>query len=593
MTSGFPSLPAGRSRAPRRITAPRARHAVDATVALLLMALAACSDDASTDGTTPGPPDAASPSDASADVPTGDSTPDDAADTADDAGMDAVEDPTPDAIDDVETADDATPDPDAPFVWPAPDAWTPNRGPGAPTTTYTEEQLGVNCAYYSGGELDTTDHHNLVVMYDGYLLMPWAPEWSGGGLTFYDISDPCDPVTVGTGFSPGMRESHSIGFSQIGGAWAVVDGMQRARDGGVQFWDVSDPTAPVAVSNVNVPGFFYPDAYARVTLSVFWQAPYVYAAGADNGIYIIDATDPREPSLVGQYTFSPILRAGQVHAVGDLLIVTAAEGARTALLDISDPADPQPIPGGDFLATDGDGTPREAYFTNIGNGYVYYARKSSGGGVMIWDIHDPSAPAYSGDYRSEGNGGYVFVKDDYAFVGESRFAVQYDISDHDDIREVRRFGLQGDLDTITPIGHIAFVAVDDEANPGEGTAAAPYATDPDTIPPRVTWVWPPDGADDLTPTSRIGVTFNEMVDVRSAFEGSVRLRRVGAPAGEEAVRGYVSTQENVVNFWPVDPLRPGTEYVFEIPAGGIVDYSGNAIEVPFTATYRTFGTAPE
>jgi hypothetical protein len=509
----------------------------------------------------------------------------------DDAGDATAQD---DARIDVDGADDhdTEPAPDPPFTWPDPDAWTPNRGPGAPAITWPEEALGVNCAYYSGGDLDISDHHNLVVMYDGYLLMPWAPEWSGGGLTFYDISDPCAPVTVGTGYSRHMRETHSIGFSHIDGAWAVVNGLERPRHGGVQFWDVSDPTAPEAVANLNLPGFLYPDAYARVTLSVFWQAPYVYAASADNGIHIIDATDPREPTFVSQYVFDPILRAGQVQAIGDMLVVTAAEGARTVLLDISDPARPQPIPGGDFLATDGDGVTRDAYFTNTANGFVYYARKSAGGGVMIWDIRDPTQPAYVGDYRSEGNGGYVFVKDSYAFVGESRFATQYDISDPTDIREVRRFALTGDLDTITPIGNVAFVAVDDEANPGEGTAAAPYDTEPDRVPPRVTWVWPPDGATDLTPTSRIGLSFNEMVDARSAFEGSVRLYRTDQESPEAgAVHGWISAQENLVNFWPVEPLAPGTEYRLEVPAGGITDYSGNPIEEPFSATFRTFGAA--
>ena len=37
-------------------------------------------------------------------------------------------------------------------------------------------------------------------------------------------------------------------------------------------------------------GFYYPDAYKLVTLSVFWQHPWVYVAGADNGVYVVDAS---------------------------------------------------------------------------------------------------------------------------------------------------------------------------------------------------------------------------------------------------------------------------------------------------------------
>src|SRR5690606_12618523 len=114
--------------------------------------------------------------------------------------------------------------------------------------------------------------------------------------------------------------------------------------------------------NLNLEDFIYPDAYARVVLSVFWQAPYVYAAQADVGVVVIDASDPAAPEVVGRYSFDPILRSGQIHAIGNLLVTTAAEGPRTALLDISDPANPLPIPGGDFDILDTDGEPLDAYF---------------------------------------------------------------------------------------------------------------------------------------------------------------------------------------------------------------------------------------
>jgi hypothetical protein len=475
----------------------------------------------------------------------------------------------------------------APGPYPAPDAFPPARGPGLPAVTFEESAVGVNCAYLDGGDWDRTDHHNIGVMYEGYLLMPIAPEFGGGGLAFFDLSEPCAPVLIGSGSSPHMRESHSIGFSSHGGRWAVVDGMTRVLSvggGGVQFWDVSEPTAPEAVSNLDLPGFLYPDAYARVTLSVFWQVPYVYAAGADNGVYIIDATDPRTPVLVDQYRFEPTLRAGQVQAIGNLLVVTAAEGARTVLLDISDPEDPQPIPGGDFLAVDSTGFAAEAYFTNLSNGHVWYARKQRGGGLMVMDIRDPSAPAYAGDYRSDGNGGYVSVHEDWAFVGESRVARIYDVSDLTDIRLVRELNLVGDLDTVVPLGHLALLSVDDEAEPDRGSAIAPWRAEPDTRAPRVTWAWPEDGATGLPPTSRFGVSFGEMVDVQSAWEGSVRLYRAGGTPDEGRVAGVVSAQENLVSFSPYCPLEAG-EYVLEIPAGGVRDFAGNPTDETFTARF--------
>lgn len=337
------------------------------------------------------------------------------------------------------------------------------------------------------------------------------------------------------------------------------------------------------VSKVEVPGFFYPDAYQRVTLSVFWQAPWVYVAGADNGIYVIDASDPLSPQLVYQHKFDPVLRAGQVQVVGNLLMVSAAEGVRTALLDVSKPDFPQPIAGGEFEII------REAYFSNIGNGYAYYAPKEGGGGLVIYDIRDPGAPAFVGDYVSAGNGGYVFVKDQFAFVGESDFATIYDISDPSTITPVREMNLVGDLDTVTPIGNVAVLSVDEKADQDRGSTIVPWQEEVDATPPRVTWVWPPDGSTELPTTSRIGLTFNEFVDVKSAWAGSVRLYETGTDPALTRVDGDISTQEVIVNFSPRSPLRPGTAYTLEVPAGGVQDYNGNAIAAPFTMTFKTAG----
>ena len=481
------------------------------------------------------------------------------------------------------------PEAPAPGPYPAPEAWPRNRGPGGPRATFTDAQLLESCAFLDGGELDVSDHHNLVTMYDGYLLMPWAPETGMGGLTFWDISDPCNPVVAGTGFSAEMRETHSIGFSQLGGRWAVVNHLHEwfMRDGaGIEFWDLSDTSNPRPVSRLGLEGGVYPDSYSRVTLSVFWQSPYVFVTGSDNGLYVVDAVDPRVPVPLLRYGFEPVLRAGQVQVVGNLLMVSPAEGPRTVLLDVSDPESPQPIPGGDFTVTDATGEPRDSYFSTMSGGYVYYARKESGGGVIVYDIHDPSNPTYAGDIRSDGNGGYVFVHEGVAFVGEGSFATAYDVSNLPDITEIARFHLTGDLDTITPIGNVVVLSVDADANPDQGSAIAPFRATPDSVPPVVTWAWPADGAT-VPITSRFGVTFSELVDVASAWDGSVRLYETGTDPDVTRVAGVVSTQETIVNFVPRCPLRPATGYTLEIPAGGIVDFTGNPIAEAFTATFTT------
>lgn len=483
-------------------------------------------------------------------------------------------------------------DPSAPppGPYPEPGAFPPNRGPGIGRVSFREDQLFVHCAYLDGGDIDVSDHHNLAVMNDGYLVLPAAPEYGGGSITLWDLSDPCRPVRVGYGESRTMRETHAIGFSREGGMWAAVDGMERiARVGGsgIQIWDLSDPTAPRAVADLSLPGAAYPDAYARVPLSVFWQGTLLWVAGADNGFYVVDVSDPRAPYLARRVPVEPTLRVGQIQAIGTLLVLTAAEGARTVLMDVSDPTDPQPIPGGDFDALDDTGAPREAYFTNTANGYIYYAPKQGGGGLSVMDIRDPFTPRFAGHYRSRGNGGYVMVHEDYAFVGESSFATIYDISDLSNIRPFAELDLAGDLDTMYPVGHLAVLSVDDEAETDRGTAIAPWQQEPDGNPPRVTFVWPADGATGVRTRARLGFTANEAVDPGSAWAGSVRLYEEGADPAATRVDGVITVQEAIVSFQPRCPLRPRTTYALEVPAGGLRDYAGNAIAEAFRATFTT------
>lgn len=575
---------------------------------IFVLSLAACSGDPQTSSTgQPTTGDSGPSSDPTGDVPTG-GAPSSSGDatTMGSSGPDATGPDetgpaaTSDATSAATSADESSGDPssssggDEPAPYPEPGGFPPNSGPGGPTGGFTPEQVGVECAALDGGlpgdvgdgeSHDTFDHHNLVVMFDGWLVLPWAPEFGlNAGITLYDFSDPCAPVAVASAQSDEMRESHSLGFANLNDRWYMVaDQMSSPFAGGVEFWDVTDKADIHVVSRVEVGGFLYPDAYQRVTLSVFWQAPYVYVAGADNGVFVIDAADPVAPKLVYQYKFDPVLRAGQVQAIGNLLMVSAAEGKRTALLDISRPDFIQPIAGGEFEVT------RESYFSNVGGGYAYYAPKSGGGGILIYDIHDLKAPVKVADYSSGGNGGYVFVKDQHAFVGESDFATIYDLTDIASPVEHMKLNLKGDLDTITPIANVAVLSVDDKADKDRGSIVVPYVADADTTAPSVTWAWPADGATGLAATSRFGLTFSEMIDVKSAWAGSVRLYETGTDPASTRVDGHVSVQENIVTFAPKAPLAPGVMYTLEVPAGGVRDYSGNPITAAFTAAFTVGG----
>ncbi len=243
-----------------------------------------------------------------------------------------------------------------PFVYRDPaDAVPALRGPGGPAVTFDEGDLFQSCAFLDGSEKDW-DHHNLVMPYRGHLVMPWAAEWGTGGLSFWEVDDPCSPVKVGETWEQYMRETHAVGFLHLpdddpqAGDYAIVNGNL-----GIQVWDVSDETAPEMLTYVELPDVFYPDAYARVVLAVSWQHPWLFVAAADNGIFVLDTSTVAEQELVTQYAFPAGLRAGGVFALGNALLVKSEKQTQAAMVDISDPTHPDLFPGGLFDTADGDG----------------------------------------------------------------------------------------------------------------------------------------------------------------------------------------------------------------------------------------------
>lgn len=476
---------------------------------------------------------------------------------------------------------------DAPGAFPAPDAHVPLRGPGGPTRTFTEGELFAPCAHLDGGPEDE-DQHNLVVPFHGHLVLPWAPEDGAGGLSLFEMTDPCAPVKVGEGYTEDMRETHGLGFVHLpdshplAGDYTVTNGVL-----GVVFWDVSDPAAPEAIHYLRLPDVFYPDAYARVVLHTYWQYPWLYVAAADNGVFVVDASDPYAPRLVGEYRFDPVLRAGGVWALGNLLVVSSAEQTRTAILDISVPYDIQPVPGGIFEHVDDDGHAVEAYHANLAGPWIMQARKEDGGGFLLYDWTNPSNVEYVGQYRTpDGNSGYVFHDEGFVFVGESEMGRVFDVRDPSDIRIVgTATPIAGDIDTVTPFGNVAIYSSDDSADPGKASAVVPWTLSPDVSGPVVDRVEPPDGATAQPQSTRIGLSFNEMVEPISVFAGSVRVSTEdGTP-----IAGWWSTQENLVAFTPSEPLPAGATVVVQVPSGGVMDANGNRTESDFEARFTVVG----
>jgi hypothetical protein len=473
-----------------------------------------------------------------------------------------------------------------------PAGYPPIEGPGGPAADLSAMPMNTACAHLDGGDTDR-DHHNTVLVWKGYLFMPFAHEAGGGGIAVFEIDDPCAPEPVAIVTSATMRETHAAGLTSLGGR----DYMAVTSLDGIQIFDVTDVRDMSLVSNLTLPGVVYPDSYKRVVMSLFWQAPYIYVGAADNGLFVVDAHDPMAPALVATHEPSPNLRIGGVHVIGTLGVLIATEGNRVNILDLSDPAAPRIVPGGTFLLSDGTvdrfGRPelRLAYFGHVSGNYAYFAQQTFGAGLIVYDLSDPSAPALAGHWpgMTPASGGYVFLKEGTAFVGLSNYGMALDVSEPTAPEPLARFEMTGDLDTVVPIGNVVVVSVDDDAVPNQASSVMPFAGPADARPPIVNRVVPGDGENSVALSARVGISFDEFVELKTVWRGSVRVREVG---GDTPLEGWYSGQEGIVSFWPRVPFSPDTEYEVVVPAGGVTDISGNAITTAFRSTFRTTSCDP-
>jgi hypothetical protein len=457
---------------------------------------------------------------------------------------------------------------------PAPDDWTVT-GPGGPQVAFDQADLGQACATLLGDEALESQHHNLVVMHDGYLLMPWAPEDGGGGLSWFDLSDPCQPVKVGEAYAEAMRESHTLAFGWVQGReYLAVDAIFEDGDrGGIGIWDVTDITDAQWVAELDLPGFRYPEAYFWVSLSTFWQGDRLYVSAGLLGTFVVDVSDPLDPVLIEQFPTVIPQVVGSLHVLGNVALSSSAGTAKTVLYDLSEPGVLAPLGGGEFDTHDAEGALQPYYFANWGGKYGLFARKANGGGPIVYDLSDPTEPQWVGHVTAwEGDGGYVFRHQDLLFQGESAFASIYDFSDPSDMVELFRFDLPGDLDTITPIGNVAVLSVDSGAENDQPTVVVPWDSQPDSRGPRLELTNPVDGAIAVPITGRIGLSFDELLEPRSVHAGSVRVWD-----GEgNLVAGRFNVQESLVNFTPDMELVADTTYFVEVPSGGVADSTLNA-----------------
>ena len=207
----------------------------------------------------------------------------------------------------------------------------------------------------------------------------------GGGLYIANITDPASPVllsssTDGAGGFDTLAGASGVDVARIGSSTYAV--VASSGDSGIQIVDITNPSSPVAVASARdgAGGFDELAGASSVAIARIGSSTYAVVASArDNGVQIINITDPASPTPAaalsdGSGGFEKLNGAADVAIAslgGATYAVVASPDFATStywyaavhpdngvqIVNITDPASPTPV----AALSDGSGGFDELY----------------------------------------------------------------------------------------------------------------------------------------------------------------------------------------------------------------------------------------
>jgi len=332
-------------------------------------------------------------------------------------------------------------------------------------------------------------------------LRLYVTNW-GAGLVEIDVADPATPSLLTRSITPGMASGlavagghafvaddldglhafalaagapprllrarpvlrYGVGIDVEGGFAFVAEGTRFA--GGVRMFDVADPAALVEVAHVDTTGD--PEAVPGPIDALDASGGYVYAVGYGNdGLHVLRVADG--PSLE-PVAHLPLRFARSVVVAGGIAYIPHQVGF--SLVDISDAARPRLVGTIDVP---------NAYSVAVAGGFAYVVSLTDG--VHVIDVSSPEQPVratvidvYARDVDVDAERSIAYV------AGVGGLAV-YDVADPRAPALLGSSILEGDLTSIDVDGDLAYVgrgqegvAVVDIADPSAPTLLAAIDT---------------------------------------------------------------------------------------------------------------------
>ena len=235
--------------------------------------------------------------------------------------------------------------------------------------------------------------------------------WEDAGVQIINITDPASPTAVAHVVDgpvyPELLGPFSIATTQIDDSHYAL--VAARRDHGVQIIDITNPARPTAAAHV-IDGSTYPELRApySITTTQIGSSHYaLVAAGGDSGVQIINITNPTRPSPVADITDDatyPELRGAvsiTTTTIGShhYALVAALTDDGVQIINITNPARPSPVADiTDSTAADPtDYHVLDGAFsittTQIGSSHYALVAAANNDGVQIINITNPASPS--------------------------------------------------------------------------------------------------------------------------------------------------------------------------------------------------------
>ncbi|MCP4535598.1 MAG: hypothetical protein GY832_00455 [Chloroflexi bacterium] len=286
---------------------------------------------------------------------------------------------------------------------------------------------------------------------------PMGTEW--GRLSVVDISTPSAPSLVGF-YTPEVIATNIVVVNKVA---YLTDGQcefgMATCWGNLYILDVSDPTslAQVGVYGLNNMQSEFPTNRSWFASGVAVSGDYAYVTGGpyhsnsgeECGMSVVDISNAISPTIAGVMRCGDVAWEGQSITLQENYAYIAADDDGLRIIDISNPSGPKEV-----SHIEGIG---KIWDVQVMGSYAYLAADDSG--LQIVDITNPSALNLIATFKTAGRALRAYIANGYVYIAASDAGLRViDISNPNNPTEVAYYDTTGYVYSVSVVNGYIYVA---------------------------------------------------------------------------------------------------------------------------------------